>query len=493
MAAEEASQALRPLRADDPTAVAGYRIIARFGEDDTGAVFLADTPSGRLVTIKLIHQDLARDPEFRLRFRQEVQAAQRANTLYAASVIDSDSDDPQPWLATDYVAGPSLHDVVTRFGPLPMNAVAVLVVGIAKVLQVVHGAGLVHRDLTPTNILLTDDGPRVIDFGITRALESATGNTLTRTGAIVGSPGFMAPEQVRGNDITPATDVFALGLVAVYAATGTSAFGDNTSIYATLYRIVHEEPDLSGVPEELRHLISACLAKDPQERPSLDRVIESCSGIIASPEPIPPNGWLPPAVVADIDRNRLAVLSTLSTAPAPSASRPPLSADASPQPATATATATATVSLGSGVWEGAEPTRGVSGKNLYAIGLLACLFSVVLAAPKGAWWITEFLVGMGVVVVATAVVNICRGKATYEAVEAVGAVEAEGAESPLVRSSPRTGIAFLDGIADAVLFLRPRAAALSEARTRDACLHEAYNRLGPPSPDGAGTAGWGEP
>ncbi|MFD7898701.1 serine/threonine-protein kinase [Streptomyces sp. NPDC059743] len=299
MSTQWADQVFRPLAGGDPATIAGYRISARLGEGGMGTVYLSYTPGGRPVAIKVIRPELAGDPEFRRRFTQEVRAAQQVQGLYTAPVIDSDTEGERPWLATAYVAGPSLHVAVGRHGPLPVPAVALAVAGIAEALQAIHGIGIVHRDLKPSNVLLASDGPRVIDFGIARAADATS---LTRSGVIVGTPAFMTPEQASGAACVPATDVFALGQVAVYAATGLPAFGEGTS-HAVLYRIVHEEPSLSGVPEELGELISRCLAKDPGARPTPADVIDMCRQASPRTELRRPESWLPPAVAADIGRH----------------------------------------------------------------------------------------------------------------------------------------------------------------------------------------------
>ncbi|WP_233289229.1 serine/threonine-protein kinase, partial [Kitasatospora sp. MBT63] len=261
----------RPLSEDDPREVGGYRLVARLGVGGMGRVYLSYTRGGRPVALKVVRPELAQDAEFRHRFAQEVASARRIHGLFTAQVVDSGVDDPLPWLATAYVAGPSLQQVVHRFGPLPERTVLLIIAGIAEALQAVHATGVVHRDLKPGNVLIAADGPRVIDFGIARAADTSA---LTSTGLRIGSPGFMAPEQVLGRPATPATDVFALGALAVHISAGAPPFGDGPES-ATLYRAVHEEPDLSRVPAALRGLLLGCLAKDPEQRPGTDRIIEA--------------------------------------------------------------------------------------------------------------------------------------------------------------------------------------------------------------------------
>ncbi|MFE6701203.1 serine/threonine-protein kinase [Streptomyces sp. NPDC057718] len=300
----------QPLKADDPTVVGGYRLAAVLGAGGMGKVYLSYTPGGRPLAIKVIRAEFSEDPEFRRRFQQEVRSAQRVQGLYTAPVIDSDTEGPQPWLATAYVPGPSLAHAVARHGGLPLRSVLLLTVGVAEALGVIHGAGIVHRDLKPANVLLADDGPRVIDFGIARAADTTA---LTGTGVSVGTPAFMSPEQAAVGTVTPATDVFALGQIAAYAAIGAPAFGDGPS-HAVLYRIVHEDPDLSRLPDELRPLVTRCLSRDPADRPALADIIRMCHEI--SPEPLRQGeDWLPRAVAGSItERLRM---------PAPAPTPPP--------------------------------------------------------------------------------------------------------------------------------------------------------------------------
>ncbi|MDX3131331.1 serine/threonine-protein kinase [Streptomyces europaeiscabiei] len=286
----------RPLEAGDPTSVASYRLAARLGSGGMGTVYLSYTPGGHPIALKTIRPELSEDPEFRRRFKQEVQAAQRVQGLYTAPVLDHDTEGAQPWLATAYVPGPSLHAAVAEHGALPLNSVLLLLAGVSEALSVIHGAGIVHRDLKPSNVLLAGDGPRVIDFGIARAADATA---LTGTGVSIGTPAFMSPEQAAGKPVTPASDIFALGQVAAFAARGSGAYGDGPS-HAVLYRIVHEEPDLSGLADELR-FIERCLAKDPADRPSPAEVVALCQE--ASPTPLVQSGsWLPEAIGADITR-----------------------------------------------------------------------------------------------------------------------------------------------------------------------------------------------
>ncbi|WP_433547826.1 serine/threonine-protein kinase [Streptomyces sp. CA-294286] len=285
-----------PLEDNDPQTVASYRIAARLGAGGMGQVYLSYTPGGHPIAIKIIRPELGEDPGFRQRFRLEVQAAQRVQGLYTAPVIDFDTEGGRPWLATAYVAGPSLAVAVAEHGKLPVAAVLRLLAGMAEALKVIHDAGIVHRDLKPANVLLGADGPKVIDFGIARAADATA---LTGTGVTVGTPAFMSPEQAAGRELGPPSDIFALGQVGVYAAVGNQAYGQGNS-HAVLYRIVHEEPDLTGLPEELGFL-ARCLAKDPAQRPTPAEIIECCRA--ASAEPLSQRGsWLPEVMEEDIDR-----------------------------------------------------------------------------------------------------------------------------------------------------------------------------------------------
>ena len=261
-----------------------------------GQVFLAASPGGRLVALKLIRPELAEDAGFRARFASEIAAARGVSGAYTAIVIDADADADPPWLATAFVPGPSLGDAVDSDGPLPLRSLLALTAGLAEALAAIHAAGVVHRDLKPSNVLLAADGPRVIDFGISRAVERST---VTTPGMIMGSPGFMSPEQARGNaDVGPPADVFSLGAVLVFAAAGEGPFGAG-AIPALLYRVVNEEPQLSGVPERLRALAGRCLAKDPAARPTAAEILAELSSDVAELT----GEWLPQPVIDNIDRH----------------------------------------------------------------------------------------------------------------------------------------------------------------------------------------------
>ena len=263
---------VQPLASDDPAEIGGYRLRARLGAGGMGRVYLASTPAGRSVALKVVRPELSDDQDFRARFRHEIQAARRVHGLYTAQLLDADATATPPWLVTAYVPGPSLQQAVAENGPMPEAMVFRLIAGVAEALQAIHAAGVVHRDLKPSNVLLAPDGPRVIDFGIARALEATA---LTRSGMMVGSPQFMAPEQILDQPVTPAIDVFALGSLAAYAVRGRPPFGEGHSA-AVSYRVLHEPPGLDGCPPELRALIERCLRKEAGARPAPGEILEFC-------------------------------------------------------------------------------------------------------------------------------------------------------------------------------------------------------------------------
>ncbi len=256
--------AMMRLRREDPRVVGSFRLHRRLGAGGMGVVYLGSDRKGQRVALKVIRPDLAEDQEFRSRFAREVSAARRIRGGCTARLVAADLDADRPWFATQYVPGPSLHDKVADEGPLGAADVASVGAALSEGLVAVHEAGVVHRDLKPSNILLSPKGPRIIDFGIAWATGAST---LTHVGTAVGSPGFLAPEQVRGAAVTPATDVFSLGATLAYASMGDSPFGHGSS-EVMLYRVVHEEAQLHGVPDALAPLVRACLAKDPEERPT---------------------------------------------------------------------------------------------------------------------------------------------------------------------------------------------------------------------------------
>jgi serine/threonine protein kinase len=272
-------QALVP---GDPTQVGRYRLRGRLGQGGMGQVYLAQSPGGRLVAVKLIRPELASDPEFRVRFAREVATARTVGGIFTVPVVDADVDGPQPWLVTAFVEGPSLADAVNDQGPLALGTALTLAAGLAEGLEMIHAAGVVHRDLKPSNILLAADGPRIIDFGISRA---ADGTGLTRTGWVSGSPSYMSPEQAEGHQAGPASDVFSLGSVIAYAVTGREPFGSGPPA-GVLYRVVHGQPDTRDVPMPIRPLVEWCLAKAPEQRPTASQIIAELDA--AAPAARPP-------------------------------------------------------------------------------------------------------------------------------------------------------------------------------------------------------------
>jgi len=274
-----------------------------------GQVFLGVSAGGRPVAVKSIRAELTTDPQFRSRFAQEVAAARRVNGLFTATVVDADVDGPVPWLATVYVPGLSLAEAVANHGPLPEASLLSLAAGLAESLNAIHVSGVVHRDLKPSNVLLAEDGPRVIDFGISRAAEYSA---LTQTNLVVGSPGFMSPEQAIGTATGSASDIFSLGAVLAFAATGRGPFGTGTTA-SLLYRVVHEAPDLDRVPARLRPLIERCLAKDPAQRPV-------AAGVVAEVGALHSGGdWLPDSIIRMLAQPPGPAAAPAPASPAPAA------------------------------------------------------------------------------------------------------------------------------------------------------------------------------
>ncbi|MFD6423940.1 serine/threonine-protein kinase [Streptomyces sp. NPDC060198] len=255
---------------EGPEYAGRYRLEARLGEGGMGVVHLATSASGLPLAIKIVHRSYAADPEFRARFRQEVAAARRVSGAFTAPVVDADPAAPLPWMATLYVPGPTLSAQVKRNGPMNPAQLRRLTAGLAEALRDIHRAGVIHRDLKPSNVLLPDSGPKVIDFGISRPYDS---ELRTETGKVIGSPPYMAPEQFqRPREVGPAADVFALGAVLVHAATGRGPF-DSDSPYQVAYQVVHDEADLTGIPDDLVKLVGQCLAKEPERRPTPDEIM----------------------------------------------------------------------------------------------------------------------------------------------------------------------------------------------------------------------------
>ncbi|XKK39247.1 serine/threonine protein kinase [Nocardiopsis sp. ARC36] len=266
-----------------------------------GQVFFGRSAAGRAVAVKRIHPHLAADASFRQRFAREVTAARQVSGAFTAPVIDAGPDDEVPWLVTSYVPSLPLDEAVQAYGPLPEASVRVLAAGLAEALVEIHRVGLIHRDLKPGNVLLSEDGPRVIDFGIARATDGTAA-----TQSIIGTPGFMSPEQVQGEHLTPAGDLFAYGAVLAFAASGTGPFGEG-NMPTMVMRIISREPDLSAVPESLRHLVAACLSKDPQGRPGPGEILDYLGDVHAGAS------WLPPAVMAGVQEQVAKVNRALAT------------------------------------------------------------------------------------------------------------------------------------------------------------------------------------
>lgn len=294
---------MHPLDPGEPTVIGPYRLLGRLGSGGMGRVYLGRSSGGRTVAVKVVHPHFALDEEFRARFRREVEAARRVGGDWTAPVLDADPEGAVPWVATGYAAGPSLADAVRDQSPLPAHSVRVLVAGLAEALAHVHGLGLVHRDVKPSNVMLTMDGPRLIDFGIARATDGTA--SLTSTGVSVGSPGYMSPEQILGKGVSGAADVFSLGAVLVFAATGSAPFPGDSSA-SLLYKVVHEEPELGPLGGELRDVAWSCLSKDPGARPTPREIAlrlapSGADGLVAA-------GWLPGPLVEWVSRSAVRLL-----------------------------------------------------------------------------------------------------------------------------------------------------------------------------------------
>ncbi|MFJ2773594.1 serine/threonine-protein kinase [Streptomyces sp. NPDC087300] len=344
---------MRPLEADEPTVIGPYRLLGRLGSGGMGRVYLGRSAGGRTVAVKVVHPHFALDEEFRARFRREVDAARRVGGDWTAPVLDADPDASVPWVATGYAAGPSLTEAVRETAALPEHSVRVLGAGLAEALTHVHGLGLVHRDVKPSNVLLTLDGPRLIDFGIARATDGTA--SLTSTGVSIGSPGYMSPEQILGKGVTGAADVFSLGAVLVYAATGESPFPGDSSA-ALLYKVVHEQPELGSLSGDVREIAAACLAKEPGVRPTPAQV----AGWLA-PEgaaPLVAAGWLPGPVVERVSRSAVRILDmdTGAGAGAESVRSGPVAFDSANSVSTANSAKSANSGSAPGMFGPADPS-----------------------------------------------------------------------------------------------------------------------------------------
>ncbi|WP_240659796.1 serine/threonine-protein kinase [Streptomyces sp. WAC 01529] len=321
LTAAQPTQTAHP--AHGPARIGPYEIFQLLGEGGMGRVFLARSPGSRLVALKVIRPEYAEAPDFRGRFRREAASARRVSGFFTPPVLDADADAPQPWLATAYVPAPSLHEVVRAYGVLPEAGLRALGTGLAEALLAIHGAGIVHRDLKPGNVLIAGDGPRVIDFGISSAVDATQ---VTRTGAVVGTPGFMAPEQIMSSrEAGPAADLFSLGCVLVFAATRQGPFGTGGTA-DILYRAVHHPPRLDGVPEALQPLIGACLDKDPARRPP-------AASVLAALGAADPAALLTEGLREDLARREAHAAVLVAAPPVPMLSlAPPVDPFATPAP-----------------------------------------------------------------------------------------------------------------------------------------------------------------
>jgi serine/threonine protein kinase len=311
---------MHELQPTDPQLIGPYRLRGRLGAGGMGQVFLGLSAGGRPVAVKVVRPHLATDPEFRERFRREIAVARKVSGVYTSPVIDADVDGPLPWLATAYVEGPSLADAVSEHGPLPPRSVLALAAGLAEGLGAIHAAGVVHRDLKPANVLLAEDGPRIIDFGISRAAEASA---LTSTGLVVGSPGFMSPEQAEGREVGPPSDIFSLGAVLAFAATGQGPFGTG-STPALVYRVVYSPPNLDNLPAGIRPLIERCLAKDPAQRPTAAQLLAEAGAARLT------TAWLPEPVTRTLIQAPQAAPEPRLIHPGPAATRMDVARPAGP-------------------------------------------------------------------------------------------------------------------------------------------------------------------
>ncbi|WP_244809197.1 serine/threonine-protein kinase [Streptomyces sp. So13.3] len=303
----DAPGALGALRPDDPREIAGYRLLARIGEGGLGTVYLSHTPGGQPAALKVIRREYARDKEFRRRFQRDVRAARDVRGYHVVPIVGHDSTGDRPWLATAYVPGLSLDDALTAFGPLPLPAALQLTGCVAEGLRAVHAGGIVHRDLQPGNVLLSDDGPWLADFGIARAAESTRP---TRGGGLITTPQYMSPEHANGDALTPASDIFSLGLLAAVVATGRHPYGElgpggPISLATRIANTALRPPDLSGYPDLLRPVLERCLAADPADRPEPAELAGLCER--AAGRPLRDvTDWLPEPLTAEIVRRAAA-------------------------------------------------------------------------------------------------------------------------------------------------------------------------------------------
>ncbi|WP_329483586.1 serine/threonine protein kinase [Kribbella sp. NBC_01484] len=317
---------------EDPAVIGSFTIQGRLGRGAMGAVYLARSPGGRLVAVKVVRDELAGDAAFRARFAREIEAPRKVGGAFTAAVVDADPDAEHPWLATEYLPGPTLQKAIDTSGPLTPGGVQSLAGGLAEALMAIHASGLIHRDLKPSNIVLTDNGPRVIDFGIARALEEAS---LTATGVVVGTPGYLSPEQITGTAIGPPSDVFALGAVLVFAASGRGPFAHGNPA-SLLHRVVHEQPHIPPLPNPLQDVVRRCLARDPSHRPTPEELLQVLGSsastallsppaetipyplpptklLLAQPQPLQPRPAPPTGAAFTTSRTRPAIIAGITT------------------------------------------------------------------------------------------------------------------------------------------------------------------------------------
>ncbi|SHJ92314.1 Serine/threonine protein kinase [Nocardiopsis flavescens] len=366
---------MRPLSPADPQRVGPHRLLARLGEGGMGRVYLARTPGGHLAALKAVREDLAHDRLFRARFDREVRVAGRVRGPFTPAVVDADTGADVPWMATEYVPGPTLKQAVLAGSPFPPDSLLVLTLGLTRALETIHGAGLIHRDLKPSNVLLSPRGPQVIDFGIARAVE---GTVLTRTGQTLGTPAYTSPEQVVGEGVSPRSDVFSLGGTVLFAASGEPPFGPGPA-FDVLRRVMSEAPYLTAAPDgPLRDILARCMAKDPSARPETADILAALSAL---PLPSAEHGWLPSPVTEQIDLHRGRTRSVEEAertteamerppAPLPGPGDAPAPGDGGPAPGggrrrrrrvTAVSAAAAAVLLGGTALALALPDRGATG------------------------------------------------------------------------------------------------------------------------------------
>jgi hypothetical protein len=292
------------LTAHDPRRIGPFEVLGRLGAGGMGLVYLGRSSAGRRVAIKTVRAELAEDQLFRVRFSREIAAARTVSGFYTAAVVDADADAPVPWLATAYIPAPSLEDLVAECGPMPVGASRWLIAGIAEALQSIHAAGLVHRDLKPSNVLVTEDGPRVIDFGIAAGVSHTR---LTMTNVAVGTPAYMSPEQARDSrSVTGASDVFSLGSLLVFSATGHAPYHGVNPV-ETVFMLLREAPDLSGLPQDLAPLVKACMRPAPERRPTPAQIQEELAPHLyasGAGEDDDSRDWLPPLAMQLIDNRR---------------------------------------------------------------------------------------------------------------------------------------------------------------------------------------------